>query len=332
MPFHTLPLEIVGLVATLLDFPDILTLRLTSRTVRAILSQKSINSRLFSQKQVYLTRASLASLVQMTSRDSVGCALQHCTITGFTGVALTLNLVEEYKQLLTAAFRNLKKHSTEGRLISLRLHINRGGLQANGEMLVLEDEETSMLHFSALPKVTWETAIHTFNITMAALHDSGLCVDDYLNIFDDVEACSLPYDALVSLSRQFASTTVFSRLKRLSVSLSSSYRDNFDEGALDGAIDDSRRSIQGTDGTNTLQGLLDMSTIMPSLESLGVHWYNLLHFASATQSETRAHINPSQPSHDLPAVVSEVFMLPRVISSNSSRISIQKPFAWPISV
>lgn len=295
MPFHTLPLEIVGLVVTLLDFPDILTLRLTSRTVRAILSEKSIHSRLFSQKQVYLTRASLTSLVQMTTPDSAGCALQHCTITGLTGVGLTLNRVEEYKQLLTAAFRNLKKHSTEGRLASLRLHVSWRGLEANGETLDPEDEETSMLHFSALPKFTWETAIRTFNVTMAALQDSGLCVDDHLNIFDDVEACSLPYDALLSLNSQFASATVFSGLKRLSVSLSSPYRDNVDEGTLDRAIEDSRRSIQGTHGTNTLQGLLEMSKIMPSLESLGVHWYNLLHFASATQSETRVQIKP-QPA------------------------------------
>ncbi|KAI0099594.1 hypothetical protein GGR51DRAFT_535127 [Nemania sp. FL0031] len=292
MSFHTLPLEIVGLVAALLDFPDILTLRLTSRTIRAILSEKSTNSRLFSQKQVYLTRASLTSMIQIMRPGSAACALQHCTITGFTGVTLTPNRVEEYKQLLTAAFSNLKKYSTEGRLASLSLHVTRRGIQANGKTLDLEDDETSMLHVFALPKFTWETAIRTFNVTMAALQDSGLCVDDHLNIFDDVEACSLPYDALVSLNRQFASTTVFSSLKRLSVSLSSPYRDNVDGGALDSAIEDSRRSIQGTHGINALQGLLGMSTIMPSLKSLDVHWYNILHFASATQSETRVQIKP----------------------------------------
>ncbi|KAI0199300.1 hypothetical protein F4808DRAFT_214135 [Astrocystis sublimbata] len=292
MSFLALPLEIIGLVVTYLDFADILSLRLACR---AMLCQRSIDSRIFAQKQVYLTPASLATLVQMTSPDIAGCVLQHCTITGLAGARLTPSRIEECKQLLTAAFRNLKEHSTNGSLASLRLHVI---WKATHEMLEPEDEEPYMPRFDATHWVRWETALCTFNVTMAALQESGLRVDDYLNIFDDIEGCSLPYDALVSLSCQVPTTTVLSGLKRLNVSLSSPCSDSVAEGSheeLDRPIEYWRIPIQARHGTNALQGLLAMSTIMPSLESLGVHWYNLLDYAAATLDETKVEIQP-QPA------------------------------------
>ncbi|KAI0389411.1 hypothetical protein F5Y17DRAFT_469714 [Xylariaceae sp. FL0594] len=289
MSFHSLPLEIVCLVVTLLDFADVLNLRLTSRTVRALLSEDSINARLFSRKQVSLTVASLTSLVRMTSPDSAGCALQHCTITGVIGETLSLAHDNECKQLLATAFRNLKNHSPEGRLASLRLDVNcsrsRHSVRLSNETL----------------KSTWETAIRTFNVTMTALQESALGVDGCLNIFADVQGCSLPYDVFVPLSRQFAATAVFSDLKQLSVSLSSPVKDHRDHAVQSTAelVEENAgpryRDSQLLHGMSALQGLLDMSTVMPSLKSLSVHWYNLGRLASRAQSETSIQMKP-QPA------------------------------------
>ncbi|KAI0191050.1 hypothetical protein F4808DRAFT_476412 [Astrocystis sublimbata] len=282
MPFQALPPEILCLAAMHLDFQDILALRLASRTIRAIVSDTSINSRLFSRKQVYLKQDSLAALVEMTRPGRAGCALQHCTVTGLAGVAITE--CDEHINLLTTAFKNLKIHSTQGALVYLRLHVVATSSNVSSN-------EAPNSNPPASTRAILRTAKETFNIAMAALHGSGLSVDEHLNIFHDTRGCSLAFDAWLSLDQQFTSLTAFGNLKRLDVSLSSPFDDAIDD--EDQEIDDivySIRPSQGIHGTSALYGLLKTSTIMPNLESLDLHWYNLQHLAIAIQHDDVAHI------------------------------------------
>ncbi|KAI0884504.1 uncharacterized protein GGS22DRAFT_163680 [Annulohypoxylon maeteangense] len=68
---------------------------------------------------------------------------------------------------------------------------------------------------------------------------------------------------------------IFSSLKKLTLSLLSPFMDS-EESTSDSAISIPRQSSQTAYGKLALRGLLDMSSIMPKLESLDVHWYNII--------------------------------------------------------
>lgn len=171
---------------------------------------------------------------------------------------------DKHVRLLTRAFSNLKQRSPKGRLASLCLRVS-----------VRNRDSTAESDSPSLRKTIWATALRTFNVTMAALHASQLPVDEHLNIYGGVSRCSLTYDALLPLTQQFTPMPIFSSLKKLTVSLSSPFTDP-EESTSDSAIGIPGQSIQTAHGKLALRGLLDMSSIMPKLESLDVHWYNII--------------------------------------------------------
>ncbi|OTB09180.1 hypothetical protein M426DRAFT_134044 [Hypoxylon sp. CI-4A] len=261
---EALPIELVGHIVTLIDLRDIVSLRLTSRNVESKVSQQHF-ARYFNHKNVELAPGPLEDMVHITSQGHLGCLLQHCTITGVVGSEMSgIQNDDEHLRLLTRAFSNLKQRSPKGRLASLCLRVD-----------VRSRDSTSESDGPSLRESVWATALQTFNVTMAALHASQLPVDEHLDIYDGVLRCSLAYDALLPLTQQFSSMSVFSSLKKLTVSLSSPFKEP--EGStLDSAISKLGRSSQTVHGKLALRDLLNMSSIMPKLESLDVHWYNII--------------------------------------------------------
>ncbi|KAI1800356.1 hypothetical protein F4811DRAFT_539452 [Daldinia bambusicola] len=267
---ETLPIELLGCIVTLIDLRDIVSLRLTSRLVESKLSQQHL-AKYFDHKHVKLAPKPLENMVYITSQGHLGCLLQHCTIIGVAGSDMTgTRNDDEHVRLLTRAFSNLKQRSPKGRLASLCLRVS-----------VRNRDSTSESDSPSLQKSIWATALQTFHVTMAALHASQLPVDEHLNIYGGVSRCSLTYDALLPLTQQFTSMPVFSSLKKLTVSLSSPFTDP-EKSTPYSAINIPERSSQTVHGKLALRGLLDMSSIMPKLESLDVHWYNIIAHDTST--------------------------------------------------
>ncbi|KAI1441251.1 hypothetical protein F5Y02DRAFT_400283 [Annulohypoxylon stygium] len=267
---ETLPVELIGHIVTLIDLRDIVSLRLASRTVESKVSQQHL-AKYFNYKHVEMAPAPLENLAYITSQGRLGCLLEHCTITGVAGSGMSRTRNDdEHIHLLARAFSNLKQRSPKGRLTSLSLRVD-----------VRNRDSTSESDSPSLRESIWATALRTFNVTIAALHASQLPVDEHLDIYGGVSRCSLPYDALLPLTQRFTSMPVFSSLKKLTVSLSSPFI-NPEESTSDSAINTPEQFSQTVHGKLALRGLLDMSSIMPKLESLDVHWYNIIAYDTST--------------------------------------------------
>ncbi|KAI1775413.1 hypothetical protein F4818DRAFT_48670 [Hypoxylon cercidicola] len=303
---EALPVELVAHIGTLLDLQDIASLRLTNRNI----GSKLHLAKFFAQKNVDLALTPLEDMARMTRQDRLGRLLQHCTITGVAEGDGSNTPIDNQVRLLTEAFSNLKQHSPRGRLASLCLRVSIRGQYF--------DDHTPVPDTFRLRKEIWAAALQTFNVTMIALHESQLPVDEYLDIFGGILGCSLMCDAFFSLTRLFTSVPVFRSLKTLKVNLSSPYMDleeeymDLEEGYMDteerymdpeertpdAAADIPERSSQSVHVTPILQGLLEMSSIMPKLETLNIHWYNLGNDSSTAQTNHTSHVeNNSSRSH-----------------------------------
>ncbi|KAI1108460.1 hypothetical protein F5Y14DRAFT_436190 [Nemania sp. NC0429] len=270
---EALPIELVDQIADLIYREDVLSLRLTSRTLASKLSPRQLTP-LFACKQIELTPESLKKLVYVTDQGRVGCLLKHFTICGvLDSDAIGRPDVDERVRLLTEAFANLKQYSPRASLASLQL--------------VAPTLEDSL--YVPLEK-RQEATQRTYNIAMTALCESQLSVDRHLSLFFDDPCGGLIYKALISLSQQSVSTTTFSSLEWLSMRLSSEYVSP-NQKTPRGCTED-----QSVHGTSLLQALPEILVIMPKLEHLDVQWYNLEGHAMITPGASTIHPNPSSHS------------------------------------
>lgn len=257
---EALPIELIEHIVQHLDLRSIASLRLTSRNIETKASQGSF-AKYFHKKDVSLTPLTLQHMVQVTSQDHFGGLLRHCNIVGIAGIDMTTqSKANELIHLLAKAFFNLKERSKNGGLSSLCLRVTT--TPQNSDDYIVQSEASKEW------KEIWATALCTFNITMAALERSQLSVDDQLDIFGSVKGCSLRCDAFLSLPHAFPSTQIFAKVKRLAVSLSSSYMDPEEH-----ATQSETRDYIPT--SHVFRGILEMSRIMPKLESINLHWYRL---------------------------------------------------------
>ncbi|KAI0550558.1 hypothetical protein F4679DRAFT_205872 [Xylaria curta] len=276
---ETLPVELVGYIATPLERRDVLSLRLTCRA----LESKIPHAQLFARKHVELDQEALKNMVYMTSQGRVGTLLQHCTIYRLaeardntmtfddervhllTETRNNTPNFDEHVRLLTEAFINLKKYSPRTRLASVSLRVFKNDNTAG----------------PGGPPVEYIAAVapQVFHIAIEALRASELSVDEHLDLFGGNWRCSLPSVVFLSINQRFASVPVFRTLKKLTLKLSSSTFRN-------------RGSSQSVLGTLLLQGLLDMTGIMPDLEDLDIHWYN-----TSTGGPDVLSVNLSGQSH-----------------------------------
>jgi hypothetical protein len=206
-------------------------------------------------------------MVRVTSQGRLGCLLQHCTITGIVRNETTAaDEGTEHRRLLAKAFHNLKQCSPTGGLVSLCLRVAARIEGADRELTEPDDFRSW--------RAVWDTALRTFNVTTAALNKSQLPVDDHLDIFGSLRGCSLACDAFLTFAQEFASMHVFRSLKRLTVSLSVPLK-AITEHQFNVVVTKIAAQAQSTHSNLILQGIMQLSHIMPELESLKIHWYNL---------------------------------------------------------
>ncbi|KAI0122364.1 hypothetical protein F4814DRAFT_408467 [Daldinia grandis] len=278
-----LPVELVAHIRAFLDPKDILNLRLTSGALANILSPHLLAEFFFS-KNVELALEPLRNMAYMTGHGRAGSLLRDCTIVGVPGIDISYAPDSDgHLRLLTEAFINLKKYSSQRGLTTLRLSVGMHTCYRES------DDKISEQFARPSRKVTWDTAQRTFDITMTALRESQLTVDSHLNLFGSTPDCSLVYKAFLPLSQRFLATSLYKSLERLTMSLSAPYVSQT-QTRQDDAPDN---SSQGVHGTLLLRSLLDMLSLMPHLKEFDIHWYNT-GVNTSTSSEDRAvHIAAS---------------------------------------
>lgn len=276
-PFEALPIELIEYVVTFLELHDIASLRLTSRTLENKASHGSFIS-FFKYKNIELTTRALKELAQITSQGLPGCLLQHCTITGLVGNDTRAEDEDtESLDLLIQAFQNLKQHSPKGGLASLCLRVAARVKAANGELI----EPDNFYSWRAV----WDGALRTFSITIVALNQSQLPVNEHLDVFGSLRGCSLACDTFREFTHNFASMHIFASLKRLTLNLSMPHKEvrrHFSELTEDefDALGDEFFEAAAVDRDDPsrwkysyliLQDIMQVSRIMPKLKCLNLH-------------------------------------------------------------
>ncbi|KAI8948685.1 hypothetical protein F4801DRAFT_556191 [Xylaria longipes] len=270
---ETLPVELIETIVKLLSFRDVASLRHTSRAIESKASHASFTRR-FHCKNLKLETKTLRRLAQLSNESYSTSRLQHCTVTGIVGLeeAASESAHDEHIRLLTVIFRNLKKNIQAGSIASLSLRVVLRVTRRTAHMW---------------PE-TWATARRTFEITMAALNESNLSVDEHLDLFNSVPSCSLEYTAFLCLAQRPGPANIFKRLKRLTMSLSSPVVDTMDTNYFL-PIPDLNGLRQGEHVALTLGAISHVSSIMPELESLDLHWFNIGQSTSNSPAQVPAH-------------------------------------------
>lgn len=278
---EALPIELIEHIVTNLDFCDISSLRLTSRTIEDKASQFSFTT-LFGRKDIGLTTTALQNFVGATGQGRLGCLLQDCTLTGIASFETTTpDDTAEHIRLLADAFRNLKHRSPRGGLVSLSLGLavrvgTEGELAPPGHQRVRRAWRT-----------IWDAAIRTFRVTIAALGESQMSVGERLDVFGSVVGCSLPCDVFMASAGIFSSAHVFGSLRKLTLSLSAPYRAESEPDLEweNSAQEPSAPLINQTQSRYSQQVfrvIVQLCHAKLKLEDLDLHWYDLGRYISTS--------------------------------------------------
>ncbi|TGJ82639.1 hypothetical protein E0Z10_g6143 [Xylaria hypoxylon] len=275
---EALPTELIEMIVKFLPFRDIACLRLTSRNIEGKASEGSFTT-LFHHKKVTLHARRLDDLVRMTHQSHLVCRLRHLTVIGPVGLgkARSKYRADEHVPLLAEAFRNLKTNSPAGHLVSLSL---RAAVVSSCPDAIKWSE-------------FWTVVRRTFKVTMAALNEANLCVADHLDLFGGATGYSLEFDAFVIFTLRKVPVGMFMHLKRLTLSLSSPLVATSEDNSY---VPDNQSQSLHTGAA--LRIILNVSRIMPELERVNLHWYDVGEDASssvvhyATPSDTTGFSAP----------------------------------------
>jgi hypothetical protein len=283
--FNGLSTELVTIIIALLQFPDICSLRLVSRTFPAKCSQ-SFEKHFRTKTLQWTSSKQLEEFVHLTQPNGLGCLLQHLTIVGVAPVIILrprgrrfiatapalrpfpIQQASTNGKLLTDAFTNLRLNPASGGLQSLVLRVE--GQDTTGNSVACE----GIREWEPL----WQTAALTFEIFLPALAASALPVEE-LDIFRSVLRCSLGCDKIAPILDRIDLSKSLERLKSLSLSVSLPLLEPPDSESLESA---KRHS-------NSVGRLLKLC---PQLEKLELHWFTIvprigLHKYNEAQIEER---------------------------------------------
>lgn len=287
-----LHVELVDHILRFLVTGDIASLRLTSCTMVKKATQPIFTS-LFKRKEVLLSTESLEKMVGVTADGRLGCLLQHCTITGIA-IATTLNTptpntTTRDLQLLTQAFRNLKKYSPDGVLESICLRVTAREVDWRGKLVQPQTFKSQ--------RTVWAAALETFDLVMEALRQSGLCVDE-LDIFDTLRGCSLDISHFME---KFNAPDLLRSLKRLRMSLGPTPAMQPWRIEEDAEYKVHNPSAVNHTGWRRQDSLLAVSQVLErtqNLQSLKVHWYSFNDVYNPKSLEPAESNDVSSPDSD----------------------------------
>ncbi|PHH66074.1 hypothetical protein CDD81_599 [Ophiocordyceps australis] len=312
--FSRLPIELFNHIISFLYVRDLCCLRLTGRDLNdAVCAVRDLRA-CYTHKNIELTTPRLNALVQATSHGGLMCLLQHCILTGMVPKAATdTDESAQHQRLLTEAFCNIKKYSPTHRLASVSLALLAPpddpvtAMRDQDPVEGSEPDEEDGYSSDAIEEcyrykrrhrptcqawpLVWGMALRTFNITMGALKTAQLPVHERLDIYSSLRGCSLSADALLDMALDSSWTQVFGGLKNLRVSLSLSperaikhnarmaeraaaYKMAQNISLAEQIEEEPKVPLHQTN--NLLDDIKHMGRIMPQLEKLYLHWYQLI--------------------------------------------------------
>ncbi|QKX60906.1 uncharacterized protein TRUGW13939_08052 [Talaromyces rugulosus] len=249
-----LPVEILEAIIVWLQFPDICSLRLVSRTIAAKSVQKTLKGYFASKTVDWTSATQVQELVQLTQPHRVGCLLQNLSIIGTAPSHIT----PSNKDILTEAFINLRLNSVYGGLKSIILSVQ--GRDDSGDII-----PSKKVHEW---KLVWQTASQTFKIACRALADSALHVER-LDVFASITRCSLACNKIAPVLDYTNMSRALANLTSVSLSLSHHIGDDLGSDSESESFDSIGHSQRYT---SDIRRFLELCS---HLETLELHWYNL---------------------------------------------------------
>jgi hypothetical protein len=245
--------DLLTIIITLLQFPDICSLRLVSRTLIARSSQ-AFEKHFRTKTLKWTSSKQLQEFVHLTQPNGLGCLLQRLTIVGVAPVT-SMQHASTKGKLLIDAFTNLRLNSASGGLQSLVLRVE--GQDMIGNFVTCEKIREW--------KPVWQTAALTFEISVRALAASALPVEE-LDIFNSVNRCSLACNKIAPILDSINLSKPLEKLKSLSLSLS-----------LHVAVEDrAPETLSLASAKRHSFALSRLLTLCPQLEKLELHWYQIV--------------------------------------------------------
>lgn len=240
----SLPVEVLEVIAALLELRDLCSLRLTEGDVAAKYSQGLFKTH-FRTKTIKLTALDqLVEFVCMTQPEQLGCLVEHLTLVGAPTSLHRGAAEQDTAERLGQAMTNLRLNSARGCLRSVSLVVESGG----------NDEHDVK---------PWEAASNCFHIAALALEASRLPIEGF-DVFGRVRRCSLACNRMAAVLDEFDLMSSLKSVKQLSVSMS---------GQVEREGSEEEQTVAA--GRRDVDAIVQFLGLCPELEDLQLHWYKL---------------------------------------------------------
>ncbi|KAB8073746.1 hypothetical protein BDV29DRAFT_174886 [Aspergillus leporis] len=269
----SLPIEVIEIMVTLIDFRDSCNLRLASRTISAKSSNSTFRTH-FSSKKIRVTKENLRQLVEDTQPGRLGCYIQNLTLIDLpesSGVEKVDRLGAEESDY---NFGAVEPDTAAAELLSqvmnnLRLNTARGCLSSLTLMIEVSDTD----YWTPI----WKAASNLFQITTLALGESKIPIQA-MDIFSDVSRCSLACGLIMKMLENIDLSPSLKGAKRISLCVSHNQRQGR------GDNDPPMESLSVAE--SHLKAICQFLSIPSQLEDLQLYWYKLDSFeVTAAQEE-----------------------------------------------
>jgi hypothetical protein len=252
-----LPSELVEGIVCHLGFLDLCSLRLTNRATDAASSQSYFKS-FFVTKTLRLDRDAVIEFREITQRCRFAACLRGLTLVGLPIQPDDMSSGSDVEDVLCNAFRNLQRQTECQGLRSISVSIDDTcGTDLN-------------VRFAA-----GASAVRT---TLRALNESGLPVES-LNLLADTSQSSVPCDVFGDLFEPAQPFALWSRLRKLSMSLTDYQRMGIlsQEGDVSTETQFHSNSTGETSAADErrVQAPTNFFALFSGIEEFHLHWYKL---------------------------------------------------------
>jgi hypothetical protein len=256
-----LPSELVEGMVCHLELRDLCNLRLTNRATEAASSQAYFKS-FFVTKTVRLDRDAVAKFSNITENCRFAICLQNLSLVGMPTQPVDVDSESDVEDVLCNAFHTLQRRHDYQSLHTVNVDIDDNACGTDREV-----------RFAA-----GASAVRT---TLRAINESGLSVES-LKLLTDTSNCSVSRDIFEDLFGSANPSVVWSRLKKLSLSLAGhqkpeTFSQEGNSSAEAQSVSDSTEEISAPGGQK-LQGLTNLLALCSGIEDFSLHWYKLRDF------------------------------------------------------
>lgn len=291
----TLPVETVENILGHLQVPDISSLRLSCHALNNALCRTSRLRRIFRRKTIRFSTPGLEQFTRVTDHPGMACLLEHCAFVGIAAKTDVSDAENVLGELLTRAFRNLRKFGRQKALKSLSFTMTAGKYNRKGCFVVAKSYNDRY--------AVWDTAPYVWHKVVDSLVAAELEVQDQVDLYSDQKICSITYTSFLDTGRKVLDGfNPFQRTKQLHVSLCAPLRQPKEDGTDYYSHDGRAERLENPPPIATLGNLLRGTlSWMQGLKSVDMHRYEVgSHWEAHPTNELRVPVDePALPSHHL---------------------------------